>query len=375
MKKLAVLGASYLQLPLVEKAKELGVQVHCFAWDDGKAACKEVADFFYDISVLEKEAILIHCRRIGIDGILTIATDICVPTIAYIAEMLNLTGNSLECARLTTHKGLMRNCFYDNRIPSPEYILLKLAEDESLNKLKFPAIVKPADRSGSLGVVKVTNGTDLQEAVRQSLSVSFDKTCVVEQYIEGNEVSVETLSWKGKHQIITITDKVVTSEPYFVELAHHQPSQLPEDLQQKIKDISLQVLEATKVKNGASHIELKVNGDGDIYVIEIGSRMGGDFIGSHLVGLSTGFDYLGAVIDVALNQYDEQFEISDTHFSGVYFLSKNTERIMPHFQNEVSAGFKVIKKEIQDPELKLVQSSNDRSGYLIYQATKKIDIL
>ncbi len=88
MKKLAILGASYLQKPLIEKAKEMGIETHCFAWDNDLAVCKNISDFFYPISVLEKEQLLVKCKEIGIDGITTIATDICVPTIAFIAEKL-----------------------------------------------------------------------------------------------------------------------------------------------------------------------------------------------------------------------------------------------------------------------------------------------
>ncbi len=84
-KTLAIIGASYIQLPLVLKAKELGVQTICFAWEEG-AVCKDVSDEFYPISIIEKEQILEVCRKEGIDGITTIATDVAVPTISYVAK-------------------------------------------------------------------------------------------------------------------------------------------------------------------------------------------------------------------------------------------------------------------------------------------------
>lgn len=373
--KLAILGASYLQLPLVKKAKEMGIYVICFAWDDGKAICKSYADAFYNISVLEQELILEKCKENKIDGILTVATDICVPTIAYIADKLNLVGNTIECALLTTNKGLMRACFQENKISCPNYNIVKSADDCNLIDLNFPLIVKPSDRSGSLGVVKVENEIDLKQAIQYSLEVSIEKSSVVEEYIAGAEVSIETISWKGKHHVITITDKTITEEPYFVELAHHQPSQLSIEIQEKIKKISLDILEATKVQNGASHIELKIQPNGSIYAIEIGSRMGGDFIGSDLVPLSTGFDYLQAVINTALNQFDGEVEKTINKFSGVYFLSKNTEKLLSYFENSNYSEFEIVKKELQNPELKKIHSSNDRSGYLIYQSTNKVNLL
>jgi len=372
MKKIAILGASYLQMPLVKKAKNNGLEVHCFSWDDGKAVCKDYADYFYNISVLEKELILTECKNIGIDGILTIATDICIPTISYIADNLGLIGNSIECSLLTTNKSLMRKCFTDNDIESPRSITVSTFDQNDFDLLNFPLIIKPSDRSGSLGVIKIDSLEEAKEAITNAVNYSFNKTCIVEEFITGKEVSVETISWKGEHKIITITDKEITEAPYFVELAHHQPSSLPEDVKNKICEITYKILEATKVENGASHVELIVTDTGKVYPIEIGSRMGGDFIGSDLVELSTGFDYLQAVIDIALDRFSFAADIASKQYSGVYFLSKSTEYLLPFFYDNTE-NQNIIKKEITNPSLQEVHSSNDRSGYLIYQSDYKIN--
>lgn len=372
MKKLAVLGASYLQLPLVKKAIKNNIEVHCFAWDDGKAICKDFVDNYYDISVLEKDIILEICKRVEVDGIVTIGTDICIPTISYVAAHMGLIGNSELCAALTTNKSLMRACFVKNKINSPAYYTVKSSDEISPDSHSYPLIVKPTDRSGSLGVVKVSNVHDYKDAVDRALEVSFNKECIVEEFIDGVEVSVETISWQGKHSIIAITDKLVTSEPYFVELSHHQPSLLPCEIKNKIQKISLAVLEATKIDYGASHIEFKITSSGDIYVIEIGSRMGGDFIGSDLVELSTGIDYVQAVIDIALGVYKKPVITNIEKYSGIYFLSKNTDYLIPYFNGEKVLPCNIIKKELQNSDLKYVSSSNDRSGYIIYQAERKI---
>ncbi|MBL1222003.1 ATP-grasp domain-containing protein [Chryseobacterium sp. L7] len=370
-KKIAILGASYLQLPLVQKAKENGLEVHCFAWDDGKAVCKDIADYFYDISVLEQEAILKECRQIGIDGILTIATDICIPTIAYVADNMGLSGNSIECSLLTTNKSLMRKCFKENHINSPQSVTVSEFNVKDFESFTYPLIIKPSDRSGSLGVIKVNSTEECEKAIEDAIKFSFSKTCVAEEFIKGREVSVETISYKGKHLIITITDKEITEEPYFVELAHHQPTGFSEEIKKNIQDISYQILNATKVENGASHIELMITEDGKIYPIEIGSRMGGDFIGSDLVQLSTGFDYLQAVLDIALNQYTLPESIHSKAYSGVYFLSEETEFLLPVIKSNQEETY-IVRKEILSDQLKPAQSSNDRSGYLIYQSDHKI---
>ncbi|MEJ5051261.1 ATP-grasp domain-containing protein [Chryseobacterium culicis] len=374
MKKIAILGASYLQMPLVQKAKENGHEVHCFAWDDGRAVCKEYADYFYDVSVLEKDIILEKCKVIGINGILTIATDICIPTIAYVAHELNLPGNSIECSLLTTNKSLMRKCFEEHHIRSPRSITVSEFNADDFTTFNYPLIIKPSDRSGSLGVIKAASLEEGKTAIENAITYSFSKTCVVEEYIKGKEVSVETISFKGEHQIIIITDKVITTEPYFVELAHHQPSSFPEHIQNKIHDITYAILNATKVENGASHVELMITENGDVYPIEIGSRMGGDFIGSDLVQLSTGFDYVQAVLDIALGQFILPLEIQQKKYSGVYFLSENTKHLLPIFTESQFDKY-IVKKEITNSSLQNVHSSNDRSGYLIYQSDQKIDLL
>lgn len=368
MKKLAILGASYLQKPLIEKAKEMGIETHCFAWDNDLAVCKNISDFFYPISVLEKEQLLVKCKEIGIDGITTIATDICVPTIAFIAENLNLISNTYKSSIIATNKAKMRLAFEDANVNSPKSICLENTKLINELNLSFPLIVKPTDRSGSRGVSKVYNEIELKNAIDRGLEESLENKVVIEEFIEGVEVSVESISWQGNHHILVITDKVTTGEPYFVELAHHQPSALSNEIQEKIKSETLKALNALEVKFGASHSEFKITNEGKVYAIEVGARMGGDFIGSDLVYLSTGYDFVKGVIDVSLGQFSLPI-IKNNKYSGVYFLSKNSEKLVPIFNQ--TNQFEV-KKEIFNTNLLEINNSNDRSGYLIYQSNKKI---
>lgn len=365
--KLAILGASYLQLPLVLKANSLGIETVCIAWDDGKAICKEHANLFFDVSVLESDKILNLCDDLKVDGIITIATDICIPSIAYVANKMGLVGNSQRCALLTTNKSEMRSAFCKHGINTPNSSTIERGEVIESKSFNYPVVVKPVDRSGSLGVVKVFNHEYIKKAIDDAIECSFSKKCIVEEFIDGKEISVETLTINGEHHIIAITDKVVTEAPYFVELEHHQPSVIPQAIKNDVTEIALRVLNATEVQNGASHIEMLIN-DSGIFVIEIGSRMGGDFIGSDLVYLSTGFDYLEAVIKIALGDFSFNFNLINK-YAGVYFLSRETDRLLNYFDGEYDY---IVKKQILNSSLKSVKSSNDRSGYLIYQSDRKI---
>ena len=370
-KKLAIIGASYLQLPLVKKAKEMGVESICFAWEEG-AVCKDICDRFYPVSTVDKEEILRICREIKIDGITTIASDVAVLTVNYVAEQMGLIGNPDKYSQTATNKYLMRQCFMEHNVPSPKFCLTDGTVPEIANTFRYPVIVKPTDRSGSRGVEKVDCKEELQAAIERACKESFQKKAVIEEFVEGREISVESISFEGQHHVLQITDKVTTEAPFFVELEHHQPSTLPDDIKDRVKAIVLNALDALHIRYGASHAELKITKDGDIRVIEIGARMGGDFIGSDLVRLSTGYDFLKGVIEVALGQFEEP-KVTEHKYSGVYFLCKETERLLPIIQNYKDYP-EIVEAEITDPVLRNIEQSADRSGYLIYKSDHKFEL-
>lgn len=368
MKKIAVIGASYLQLPLVKKAKELGYMVYCFAWDKD-AVCKEVADSFYPISIIEKDKILSVCQDLGIDGICTIASDVAAPTVSYIAERMNLNANTYESACHANNKFQMRKILEEAALPCPKYRCFTNTEELTAINWKFPLIVKPSDRSGSLGVKKVIDEEELRNAVRNAIELSFKGEAMVEEFIDGREISVEFISYHGKHFPLQITDKVTTEAPHFVELEHHQPAELSKEAFNHIYSLTSKALDALGLTEGASHSEYRMTPEGNVVVMEIGGRMGGDFIGSDLVGLSTGYDFLKGVLDVALDSFEPPVIETSAH-SGVYFLCKETEYLRPIFINHRKYP-EVIACEQTDTILHNVKCSGDRSGYIIYKSNEK----
>lgn len=370
MKTLAIIGASYLQLPLVRRAKEMGIKTICFAWAEG-AVCKDVADTFYPVSIVEKEQILEICKQERIDGICTIASDTAAPTVAHVAEQMGLVGNSYEASLKANNKILMRQAFCEAGIPCSQYRIMVNGDWSMVNDLELPQIVKPSDRSGSLGVVKVEREEDLIPAIKAAQDYSFKHEAIVEQFIEGREISVEFISFKGVHYPLQITDKVTTEAPHFVEIAHHQPADLTKEQYEEIYDLTKRALTALGVTNGASHSEYRITKDGMIYVMEIGARMGGDFIGSDLVQLSTGYDFLRGVIEVALGTFNPP-QLTEHNYSGVYFLSEATAHLKPIIEQHALP--EIVKAEITDPELHPLTCSGDRSGYLIYKDNKKLKL-
>ena len=329
--RLAVIGASHFQLPLIQKAQEMGCEVHAFAWQCGDVG-ERAADVFHPVSIVETEQIVEECRRIGVQGVCTIASDLATVAVCHVADALGLVGNSLDCMRVSTQKHLMRQAFATAGDPSPQSVAVgpdDMANFDPLDYgLSYPLIVKPADRSGSRGVTKLdlpSAGTPvaklkLKQALEEAIDQSLSKWAVVEEYATGDEFSVEGLSWEGEHHILTITRKATTGAPHFIETGHLQPAGLSNELYTRVCEVTTRALGTLGVRYGASHTELKIASDGTIRIIEIGARMGGDCIGSHLVPLSTGIDYVGAVINVALGNEPDLAPVGEPLVAAARFL-------------------------------------------------------
>lgn len=372
-KTIAIIGASYLQLPLVLRAREMGLRTICFAWEDG-AVARAVADTFYPISITEKDAILDVCRNERIDAVATIATDVAVPTVAHVAAHLGLIGNTPDSAYISTNKYAMRTALSACAVNCPRFVRISDTGNllQKTSALQYPLIAKPCDRSGSAGVTKVERPEALLAAARVALELSFGHEAIIEEFIDGVEVSVESISWKGNHHILAVTDKLTSGAPHFVELAHHQPSQHTAATQAEIKRQTGEALTALGITVGASHSEFLITDTGKVYVTEIGARMGGDFIGSDLVQLSTGYDFLKAVIDVASGTFSPPGTFAN-HCSGVWFFSQNTPHVLKYIQQKDQHP-EIVRADITSHDLVELKKSADRSGYFIYQSDKRMEV-
>lgn len=366
-KKLAIIGASYLQLPLVQKAIAMGIETHVFAWREGNVV-EGIADYFYPISILEKEEILQVCQKVNIDGITSIASDIAMPTVNYIAHEMGLIGNSLETALISTDKFEMRKALSHGDLPCPKfrfYIQPNFIDD---GQFTFPVIVKPTNRSGSKGVTKVNSPNEVNKALKKALDISLANRAIVEEFIEGREFSVEMISHKGKHYPLAITDKVTTGSPYFVETEHHQPADISNEIRENINQCVATALNVLMIENGASHSEVFLLDNGAIKIVEIAGRMGGDFIGSHLVMLSTDYDFVKGTIEVALGEFNPP-KVRQNKYAGVYFVQLSAGKIKSIHNKKNDYKYVIEAIEILkegDTIDEIVDSSSKRAGIILY---------
>ena len=370
-KKIAIIGASYLQLPLIEKARELGMETHVFAWAANDVG-EEAADYFYPISIVEKEEILKKCMEIGIDGIASIASDLASITVNYVAAHMHLIGNSLFCTEVSTNKHLMRQRFETFGVPSPMSILVSSVDEIDREKLPYPVIVKPLDRSGSRGITKVDCPEDLPGAISYALETGFIKSVLIEEFVTGREYSVECYSWKGNHTFLALTRKYTTGVPHFIETGHVEPADVsPEELA-GIQSIVFAALDSLEITYGASHAELKIDDIGKIKMIEIGGRMGGDLIGSDLVRLSTGFDFVEAVLKIAMGYEPEPVTGKQKAAAIRFIFSQEDLAVLNHLKDThpeflIAESFDALSEsEIHD--------SSERCGYFLMAADQNTSL-
>lgn len=367
-KKIAIIGASLFQEALILKANEMGLETHVFAWKTGDIG-ESLADYFYPISTRDKEGILAKCREIEIDGIISIGSDLAMDAVNYIADKMGLTGNSLEATRKSMNKHLMRKAFEENGDPSPRSKLVdpntKLDEFSGWD---YPVIVKPTDRSGSRGVNKIYSPEEMPKAIETAVNEGFERKAIVEEFVEGDEYSIEYISCRGKHYLIAVTQKFTTGEPNFIETGHIQPAPISEELKEKIRKVSDHALDTLMLTDGAAHVELKVDEKENIKLIEIGGRMGGDFIGSDLVQLSTGYDYVKNVIRIAMGEEIEKPAIRKIRTVGIGFITLE-EDVEVYRDIVINSPESIITDKV-DRRILLKENPlhiYDRCGYYIYE--------
>jgi len=376
--KLAIIGANYLQKPLVKKANQLGIETHVFAWRDGNVAAR-IADYYYPISIIEKETVLEKCLEVEIDGITSVGSDVAMPTVNYVADKMNLIGNSLENTNNSTNKFEMRKRFQRAGLNCPKFCVVDKINSKIHSSVSVPLIVKPIDRSGSIGVKKVETAEEIQEAVKEALDKSYISKAIVEEYINGKEYSVEMISNDGKHHFLAVTEKVTTGPPYFVEIAHHQPAEIPDGTKKRIIETVKSGIDALGLKNGATHSEVMLVDGNKVFIIEIAGRMGGCFIGSHMVRHSTGYDYLKGIIEVALGQFDNREEIIFTKnkYSGVYYVVPKSGRIKKT-ENYSYRYSEIVESEIilnvGDVVSEVTKGPDNRAAIFVYEADKKLEL-
>lgn len=378
MKKLLIIGASILQLPAIKKAKELGHYV-AVADFNPNAVGIPFADKFYNASTIDIDAICEVAKDFQPDGIMTLATDMPMRSIAAATSLLALPGISMDTAIKSTDKGEMIKAFKEHGVESPWFYIIEKAEQlqEVMPRIEYPCILKPTDNAGSRGVMLVKSVDELIAAYQYSVSQSRGGFVILEEYMTGPEVSVEVMVVDGEPHVLQVTDKLTTGAPYFVEMGHNQPSMLPAEDVEKIKDLACRAVKSVGINCGPSHVEIKLTPTGP-KMVELGARMGGDCITTHLVPLSTGVDMIKATIDSALGQIPNIVPTLQKGSAIRFFNAPNGIITAIEGIDEAKdfAGVQEISftKNVGD-EVTEIHSSVDRCGFVVAQCDSAFDAI
>ena len=375
-KKLMILGASILQLPAIRQAKRMGLDVIAVDMDANAIGFQEAGICTEIISTTDIPGVVSAAKRHKIDGIMTLASDMPMQTVAAVAEELHLAGIDRETAFCATNKHAMRERLRARGIPVPAFYYADSIATyrEALAHFSKRCIVKPEDSSGSRGIFLLENVEDAalaEQAYIYSSSHSKSGGVLVEDYMCGPEVSVESLSVGGVCHVIQITDKQTTGAPYFVEVGHNQPSMLAEDIQDQIRKLAIAAVNAIGIRNSPAHTEIIITQSGP-KIVELGARLGGDCITTHLVPISTGINMVEASIRLALG---EEIEIPKTKNCGAairYFPQRKgvLQAIHGVDQAKQIAGIRqisIVKKA--GSLVNTIHNSGDRIGFVIAEGT------
>lgn len=301
MKKLLMLGGGFLQTYVIKEAKKYGYYVLVLDGDPN-AMGYAYADEHAVINIVDEEACLAYAREKQVDGVLTAATDFSVLTMSHIAEAMGLPGINYKSAKIIKNKAEVRKVLFEAKADDTgySYEIGSLEEAEKiLGEITFPRMVKPVDGSGSRGASRVDKAEDFVKACEFAMSGSITHRAVAEPFVDGKEYGVESFVNQGEIHVLGVMQKDMTLPPYYAELGHAIPSGLPYALEEKVKNCVRTAIKALGVNHGSVNMDLLINGD-EVHIVDIGARMGGNLIGSHIIPRGTGINYMANMIRAAV---------------------------------------------------------------------------
>ena len=360
--KIAIIGANKPLEPFYSQIDKSKFEVYSFAWAEG-AVCSKYADEFYPISFTEKDEILEYCKKIGIDGITSFSLESAVPTVQYIASQLNLVVNEDKVVEWVGHKNILQKKLSEAGLVTPKsFSINSIKQLEDLSESEYPLIIKPADGGGSKGVNLVFDIQDAIKAYKYAIDNSRSKEVVAESYIDGEEYSVEYISCNGKHFFLSITDKKTSNSPHFIELQHKQPSNLLVNMQDKVKCCVEKALSVLGITNSPSHSEIRIDKHGNPCFIEIGPRLGGGYITSDLIKLSTGVDLVNLSLELCCGIFTPPVKKVKKTYAVLFYTPYTKEQVENLLTNQ---EVNIIYNNLEDYK-DCCENNSQRSGCIIY---------
>jgi biotin carboxylase len=304
---LLIVGAGRLQVPVIKKAKEMGLHVVVTDYS-ALAPGLTLADDRIIISTRDIDGSVREARRYHreirqINGVVTVGTDASM-TVAAVANALGLPGIRFINAEAASNKLKMRSRLHAHGVACPDYGECWTLEDALVHFIRLgqvPVVLKPSDNMGSRGVSRA----DDEAGVRAAFAFAKDATpsgeVIIEHYMEGPELSIDALVYDGEIHITGIADRLIARPPWFVETGHIMPSSLPDEMQEDAIRVFIAGIRALGIEMGAAKGDIKVTPSG-AKVGEIAARLSGGFMSAYTYPYSSGVDLMANVIRIALGQ-------------------------------------------------------------------------
>jgi len=377
-KSVMIFGAGLNQLELIREAQALGL-VTVVVDPQPDPPGKAEADHFCRIDGNDYEATKAAAVRFGVSGIVTGQMEKPLRLMARLAQEMGFVFNSPEVTERCLDKWLMKQALMVHRIPCARGILVRPGEEISMPEwMSFPVIIKPRDAFSSRGVYRCDDRAAIDKFIEESRSFSSSGDVIIEEFLRGEEYSVESLTYNGETTVVQFTEKYITPYPRTVELGHLQPAELDLATKMEVSAVVRKALSALGVMNSASHAEVMVTESGP-EIIEVGARLGGDFIGSYLTRASTGLSMDRAATEIAMGVAPSR-RPSFRAFSMIRYLElpegKVVEEVLPaddilELPGVIFAALFVSPGDIIKP----VSHSALRPGCIIAEAETKSQLM
>lgn len=296
MKKALVLAGGIAQVALIEELKSRGYWTLLADMNPECVAAKS-CDEFYPVSAMDVEAIKALAKEQEADLVLTACADQIIVAEVEVCEALGLkTYLDLETVRQVSDKHFMKDVFIRNGIPTSRYIVTDRLEEDKLEGLRYPLVVKPVDAYSARGVRRCNNREEVREFLPEAIEISRTKTAVVEEFVEGEELTVEAFVSKGKATVLCIGRKNKLKNGRFVLSGSFYPAELTAELTEEIAQTTQRIADAFKLYNSPLNINMIVDGEHG-YVLEFCARTGG-FVKYEITRIMSGFDPIKAIVDM-----------------------------------------------------------------------------
>lgn len=364
MKKILVLGAGVMQVPVIQKIKVMG-HIPIVVDYDPQAPGFVYSTNNYLTSTLDYEGVLKIAKDEEVDGILT-TSDAPVRIVARVAKVLGLKAMSEEVADICTNKLRQRCLFKRYNVGAPYFDIID-KNNRDINFNLFPCIVKPIDSSASRGVSIAQVQSDLKYCIDFAFKYSKSDKILIEQFVGGREFSVETFTQDGQTTVVAITEKHLLDNGYFVENVHIEPALVSENENNLIQQEVIKAIASIGLDNAPTHTEVKL-WNGKVYIIEIACRLGGDYITADLVPLSTGVDMLANLIRLAIG---DNIDVSRkwNKYAAIQFVNNtNYSACKSYIENN---SHTIVRCEILPYSSNLIRNSLDRLGYIIIEGNNR----